>query len=318
MIARLRTRAAWLPSVLTLWAALACSGEPAPPEAATDPVADSAPVAPAIVRSFERDVVFLTTARDTTLLVPWLLEATSRPDGVDRTARAWLLRGGDWEPFLDQHWSTPPTRVPWRILPVGPLHLVVGPDEALERLIFDAAPRELEVALDEPLVEWTGRQGEVFRILEGGLLLGGRRSSGVVLDLSRGGESDRPPPGDWALLVSGDSLQLVLHATPEDGENLYEGWARLDFRELSFPQLEVAWADVRAFERARRDVPVAWTLQEESPSVQGRLDVVTAHLETGEGEGPLLPVDALFEVSGSLTLEGSDYPVRGLFRHTQR
>jgi hypothetical protein len=31
----------------------------------------------------------------------------------------------------------------------------------------------------------------------------------------------------------------------------------------------------------------------------------------------VLPVDALFEVTGTLSIEGGDYPVRGLFRHTR-
>jgi hypothetical protein len=43
--------------------------------------------------------------------------------------------------------------------------------------------------------------------------------------------------------------------------------------------------------------------------------VQTAQMEAGEGDGPLLPVDALFTVSGSVHIEGRTYPVLGLFRH---
>jgi hypothetical protein len=51
--------------------------------------------------------------------------------------------------------------------------------------------------------------------------------------------------------------------------------------------------------------------------MEGVLEVRTAQIQAGAGEGPLLPVDALFEVTGTLSIEGGDYPVRGLFRHTR-
>jgi len=37
----------------------------------------------------------------------------------------------------------------------------------------------------------------------------------------------------------------------------------------------------------------------------------------GEGAGPLLPVDALFLVVGTIRIEQRTFPVRGLFRHTR-
>jgi len=41
-------------------------------------------------------------------------------------------------------------------------------------------------------------------------------------------------------------------------------------------------------------------------------------LRTGAGEGPLLPVEGLYQVSGSLVLAGDSIEVRGLVRHLQR
>ena len=46
--------------------------------------------------------------------------------------------------------------------------------------------------------------------------------------------------------------------------------------------------------------------------------VVGVHLEAEEGEGPMLPVDALYQVAGALVLEGRELPVQGLIRHRQR
>ncbi len=74
---------------------------------------------------------------------------------------------------------------------------------------------------------------------------------------------------------------------------------------------------MRAFQPARQDVPVSWTLTSQEDEVSGVLQVQSAQIQAGEGTGPLLPVDALFLVSGTLRVEGGEYPVRGLFRHTR-
>jgi hypothetical protein len=121
-------------------------------------------------------------------------------------------------------------------------------------------------------------------------------------------------------VVSGDSLQVILHASAtENGadQNPYQGWARLDFRNLLYPDLQVRWLETRSFERARREVPAGWRVADPSGRLEGSLEVRSSWLQAGEGTGPQLPVDALFEVAGVLTLDGVDYPVRGLFRHTQ-
>ncbi len=89
----------------------------------------------------------------------------------------------------------------------------------------------------------------------------------------------------------------------------------MDFRNLQWPALTVDWSEVRAFQPARHDVPVAWTISSEGDDVSGALEARTAHISPGEGPGPVLPVDALFEVSGTLKIQGGVYPVRGFFRH---
>jgi hypothetical protein len=254
------------------------------------------------------------------LLVPWIVEARARPGGVDRRARSWLYRAGEWDPFLEERWETPPTNAPWRILPQGPLRLIVGPDDALERLSFVEGSQRLEVALGSSLAEWSGRRGEVLQLAEARLVLGEANTPGIVLDMNRVRETAQGDGGDWLFVVSGDSLQVVLH-TPLAADNrtagAWQGWARLDFRSLPLSEVTLEWAALRAFDAARREVPVSWTITGSEAPLEGSLEVRTPLLEAGEGEGPLLPVDALFEVEGTITVEGGVYPVRGLYRHTQ-
>ncbi|MBW3533866.1 MAG: hypothetical protein KY453_01400 [Gemmatimonadetes bacterium] len=271
-------------------------------------------------RIYDRHIVFLTPGTDSTLMVPWLISARARPGAVAREARAWLTRGGVWEPFFQERWETAPSRVPWRLLPRGRMRIVVGEADALERIVFESGPRHLETVLGPTRVEWNGRRGESYRLLDGAALLANQRIEGLILDVSRARRPEDPPSGDWALLTSGDSLQVLLAASearPPGTAGAYQGWARLDFRELQWPRVSVSWSEARAFERARRDVPVEWRARSSDGELVAVLNVRSAQLQAGEGEGPLLPVDALFEIEGTVTIGGIEYPVRGIHRHLQ-
>jgi hypothetical protein len=271
-------------------------------------------------RIYERTFVFTTLDGDSALLVPWFIGARTRPGGVDRRARGWLLRGSTWEAFYDESWATAPTRAPWRILPFQTLRLIVGESDAVEGVIFSEGARQLDLELTSPLIEWAGARGQTFRVLEAAVYLSDQRIEGAALDMTRARRVEDGALGDWAFLTSGDSLQVVLESsdsTSTEGTGTYHGWARLDFRDLQWPSLTVDWAEVRGFQPSRRDVPVSWTITSEDAGVDGVLQVQSAQIQAGEGTGPLLPVDALFMVSGTLSVDGVTYPVRGLFRHTR-
>lgn len=272
-------------------------------------------------RSYERHIVFLTFQGDSTLLVPWSFSARTRAGGVERRVRGWLARGDTWDPFLSEEWEGTPNAAPWRILPHGPLRLVVGLGDALETVIFQEGTRYLEMSIEELLVEWSGPRAQSYRVHEATILLADRAVEGYVLDMTRGWAEDDEPPGDWGILLSGDSLQVVMEdmfpdAGPAGGA--FTLWARVEFLERQWQEVHMAWSEARAFEDARRDVPIRWQVESPEGDLSGTLATVTSHLEAGAGEGPLLPVDALFEVEGTLTLAGDAFPVRGFIRHLQR
>jgi hypothetical protein len=271
-------------------------------------------------RVYERNFVFMTLTKDSAVIVPWLFTTAVRPGTEDREVRGYLARGAAWDPFYHQDWETPPSRAPWRILPHGNLHILVGDADAIEALLFEDGPRKLELDLSNSLITWTGMRGQQFQLLNATVYLADQRIPGIALDMSRARASEDARPGDWAFLVSGDSLQMVLEnptAASPGTNGAYRAWARLDFRDLHWPEVTVNWAEVRAYQPAHQDVPVSWTLKSDDANLGGTLHVVSAQIQAGQGTGPLLPVDALFTVSGTVRIQGTDYRVLGLFRHTR-
>jgi len=292
-------------------------------EPAAEPAAEGSTDAAASFRGrvYERNVVFMALSGDSAFVVPWLMSSQTQPGAVRRATRGLLARGSTWEEFYQDAWETPPTRTPWRILPHGSLRLLMGEGDALEGIIYSQGQRQLELEVPGgSLMEWTGTGGQVFRLFEGAAYLSDQRLQGLILDMSRVHGADDASHGDWGFLTSGDSLQVILEdpdAAQPNTPGAYRVWARLDFRDLQWPAVSVDWADVSAFEPARQDIPISWTISTEAEDLEGVLQVQSAHVEAGEGAGPLLPVDALFLVAGTLRLEGRTYPVRGLFRHTR-
>ncbi len=309
----------WLVLLAGIWLT-ACSGSEPNPGRTASQTGDTAPTGNFRGRFYERSFVFTTLTGDSAFLVPWLMSMRTRPGAVEREAHGFLARSGTWEEFYSERWESPPSRAPWRILPHGSLRIIVGQGDAIDGILFEEGSRELELEMDDALQEWTGPRGETFQLQKGAAYLSDRRVDGLVLDVVRGRGADEPEPGDWAFLTSGDSLQVVLES-PELAApgtvGAYRGWARLDFRNLQWPSVTVDWTEVRAFQPARRDVPVAWTVSSDDDDVSGVLGVKTTQIHAGDGPGPVLPVDALFEVAGTLEIQGRAYPVRGLFRHSR-
>jgi hypothetical protein len=313
------TRAA--PGLLALALVSGCGdGAPEPPAERSGAAAETTD-GNFVDRYFERNFVFLSQADDSVFLVPWLMETAASPDTVLREARGWLARGGIWEMFYAESWGTPASRAPSRVLPHGSLRLLVREGDAVDALVFDEGPRGLEITLGSTQANWTGPRGEAIELVEGAAYLSDQRVDGLILDMARGWARGSRPGGDWALLTSGDSLQLVLAADTEhggDAEPVYRAWALHFEEQLQWPEVRVDWLETQAFPPARRDVPVSWRISSADGRIEGRLEVRSAEIQAREGQGPLLPVLALFEVEGQISSEEGRFPVRGLLVHERR
>ncbi len=317
-------RAALTPSsILALLASalLAACGEAAP-----DPPAEPAgrgPDASAsdVTPTYERSWVFAGFTGDSTFLVPWIMRTTAGADSVVREARGWLGRRGTWDAFYAERWTTPPTRAPARMLPHGSMRILVQDGDVVDGIIFGDGARRLELAFGDVEATWGGPRGEVIELVRGVAYLADQRVEGVIAHMARASAGSGVPGGDWALLVSGDSLRLVLAADVEHGgdtEPVYRGYAETATEERLSTEVRVVWTGMEAFPPARRDVPVAWRLSTADNSLRGELTVLSSYIQAGTGPGPLLPVRALYEVTGAVSTPDGSFPVRGVLVHERR
>ncbi len=265
---------------------------------------------------YERNVVFMTVDADSAIVVPWFFQTSSSEEGVERLTEGWLARAGLWEPFFHDQWFAEPTRTPFLIQPRGSMDLVVGLGGTLERIVFAVGQRQLEVVINEGMSDWSGNRGETFRVHRGAALFGDQRVEGLVLDMNRARLRGGPEPGEWMFLTGPRRLVIVVEAP--GGSPPYTGWGRMGEVEFRWPEVEVEWSAVRSFEEARRDVPVEWAIRSSDGEVEITLASAGMELRAREGEGPILPVDGLFQVAGSVVLAGDSLEVRGLVRHVQR
>ena len=315
----------WLSTLLTLL--VGCEREePPPPDSLPLPTGDSisAPSAPdegELV--FDREFLFLSLEADSLVIVPWFFRASVTPDGVHREQTAWLSRGGEWELLGQEIRDTPPTRSPWRILPGTTIRLIMGPDDRVESLLLRDPPREMETVLGNLMTEWASPGAESIRLYRGRTLFPAGPIEGIVIEVSRRWEaSDDRGPGDWVFVHSGSDLQFFMegeHPMYEPGVPVrYDGWTRVALRDLQWQELAMEWDELRAYESARRDVPIRWSIGAPGEEVSGSLESVSSHLMVGQSDGPILPVLGLFEVSGVMEVQGQEFSVAGMIRHVQR
>ena len=297
----------------------ACGGDPPPPPV-TEPGLEPTESAE---RNFEdglceRNVVFMTAAADSAIVVPWFSRTSSSADGVERLTEGWLARAGLWEPFFHDRWISGPSRTPFRIQPRGPMDLVVGAGGTLERILFAQGQRQLEVVIGEGMSDWSGNRGETFRVHRGAALFGDQRVEGIVLDMNRARLREGPEPGEWMFLTGPRRLVIVVESP--GGSSAYTAWGRIGEEDFRWPEVLVEWSSVRSFEEARRDVPVEWEIRSLGALDDGlELTLASAGMElrAEEGAGPILPVNGLYQVAGLAVLAGDSFEVRGLVRHVQ-
>lgn len=288
------------------------SGDPAASPATTEDAPETASPS-----TYHRTVVFADTGSDTTMFVSWDFENHMLADSTHRILRGWFGRGAQWILFADEEWSTGPNRrAPWRVVPRGATRMIVGHDDVLREIYYQAGIRDLSLRIGDAAIEWIDSRGGRYRLLQGVVRLPGEERSGWVLDVSGARTGPTSGSAEWALLVADDQLELLL--SDAEGSGRYRAWARMDGEERFWPSVAVSWGETRSFERARRDIPVLWRLRSSDGSLRGEFQSVSAHHLTLDETGSILPVLGVYEVEGTVSADDRRMAVKGFLRHHQR
>lgn len=211
--------------MLILAAVLAAPGceRGATPDASTGDAPRAALPAPAL---YERSLVFVGHGDEP---VGAVLDFSVLDSGsvVVRTVRGWL--GGEaWTSVAEEAWRMEPMRDPWRIVPHGPLRLVAGDDQRIEKLILEREVAPLRLAPGADLAAATPSPTLDYILRRARLGIGGEEHTGVLLDVQRVralADTIAARGGDEAIVLTGDADEAVVlvggQATwiPRDGRS---------------------------------------------------------------------------------------------------
>lgn len=256
--------------------------------------------------------------------------------GIRRGARARLGGAEGWQALMDAGWEMEPMREPWRLVPYGPLKMVVGETGELSALVVrDSAATRLE--LGQTLAEHSPDVGTQLVLRTASLHRDSDNTAGVVLDaqLGRavnpalavrelpprggaGGDSARASPTPIALpgadaLLRGEQGYYAVLATASSGSF---AWIRNGERSevWSGARLEpTAWSDP---DESSVQVPTAWRIFSADGGLHGELTAQATDRIVLRGTGTLEAL-AYVLVTGWVQDRATRRDVSGLVRHVR-
>jgi hypothetical protein len=273
---------------------------------------------------YDREFIFVAPRSEAPLVAPFAFRATDDGATLHRSANAWLARGATWDRFLDTEAVTSRAGGVWRVVPQGGLRVIAGGPTEIETLRFERGERRLRLDVGTPLTGWSEGGDTRFRLLSGSISIGPEALAGTIFEVLRVEQmlDDGWPAGldeDAAYLISGDSLHLVAAGgTGADSRADGYGWFRIGETDRKLTGVETRWLEVRPLQDARRDIPRRWSLGAAGADLSGELEAVGYDALIGPERGGRRSVDVRFTVEGWISLEGVEFPVAGLIRHTQQ
>jgi hypothetical protein len=135
--------------------------------------------------AYERRFVFLGPGQRLPTAAVMDFVALNDGEGLQRGMRARVADGTDWHRVADAGWEMERMRDPWRLVPHGPLRLVVGETGELSALVL-RGDAEFRLEPGALLAEHTPDAGTQLVLRQGRLDLGGELVPGILLDAQLG------------------------------------------------------------------------------------------------------------------------------------
>lgn len=221
--------------------------------------------------SYGRHFVFVSGSADAPRAAVFDFVTLLASDSVHRSARVWVGDPAGWTRLHDSEWSDAPMREPWRLVPHGPLRLVVDDAGEVDALLL-RTNEQLSLTTMPPRGEWSPTEALSFRVRQAGLDIGGEALAGVVLDVHAGVEGAMAEVPGRLFMTDGSGLLLVVAETGAS-----PAWLRDGAREETFDSVTVAPLEGGV---------VGWRIAAPSGGLAGEVVVVGTPLAaTDRGEG---------------------------------
>ena len=199
--------------------------------------------------SYGRHLVFVSGSAEAPRAAVFDFAILLASDSIYRTARVWLGQPEGWTRLFDSEWSDAPMREPWRLVPHGPLRLVVDDAGEIDALLL-RTDSLLRLSTMPPRGEWSPTEALRFRVRQAGLDIGGEALAGVLLDVHAGAEGAMEGAPGKLFVTDGSGLLLVV--SDADGS---PAWLRSGAREETFDSVSVAPLDSVGADGWRIDAP---------------------------------------------------------------
>ena len=301
--------------------------------------------------AFDRRVLFVGPGEDLPGAAIFDFVTVSDSAGLRRGVRARIVDGERWLRLLDEGWTMGSLREPWRLVPRGPVRMVVDDIGEVTTLLYRTDSLTVRLSLGGALGEYRPDDGTQLVIRQASMRVGGNdvdeglveggAVEGLVLDaqLGRAVPRDPPPPPDTgtadpdttaertgpgepdatpaarigaeAFVVDAGGYALVL-ATASGGELAWTYGAG-EGEVVRGPRLEpTAWAD---FPEAETQVPTAWRILSSEAGLTGEFEAeATDHVAL---RAPDLTALGYALVTGWIEDRGERRDVFGLVRHVR-
>lgn len=328
-------------------AAVACDGSASwtadNTEAAAGTRADFGPVA-----AYDRHLIFLGPGQTLPTAAVFDFAALSDVGAIRRGVRARVVDGTDWLDLLDSGWEMEPMREPWRLVPHGPIRMVMSDAGELSTLVYRDDDVVVRLEPGPTIAEHSPDAGTQIRLRQARLRLDGESVPGVLLDAQLGrslpagsglrgatgdtadsigagsdpdlGEGAPTPPGDptptarpgaAALLLDNSGFYAVFTESAA-GDVV---WIHTAGRDDVRPDARLEGTDLERFDPAGADVPTRWQITDAGGSLTGELERVAAN--HAALPHPDLAVIGYVLVSGWIEDRSVRREVYGLVRHVR-
>jgi hypothetical protein len=304
-----------VPAAALLLLQSGCGGETPPPPGAAATAPDT------LAPRYQREFLFLGSRGGSPLVAPFVFRSVQREDEIERSARAGLAHGDTWDTFFDETWTSSVESGVWRVLPHGDLRLAVGGPAEVEAFWYQRGDRRLRMEIQAPISDWQQGNTLRYRLNSGRLRLGAESTAGIILEslhIQRPGDGARD--SDLLFLSAGDSLRLVLgESLAREGEGI-RGFATswTGSVERSWERAEVRWLELRAFDEARRDIPLHWSFRIPEAGIHGEVSALGMAPKVGMDRPGRRAVEIRYTVEGWIEIGEARSAVIGVVRHIQQ